>query len=85
MDKKPEDRDTEIPEISLQEVPDFIEELFTSGKVVNVVYGFNDDGEEFCIDHETGDVEITHEDGTVENIPGDDPRAKAILDRKGLG
>lgn len=79
MTKKNEIQNTDIPSVTVEEALDFIDELFTSGKVVDAVYGFNSDGDEFCIDLETGDIEITHEDGSFENIPGTDPRAQAFL------
>ena len=80
MTKKTEIRITEITHWNRNEVLDFFDELFTSENVISAVYGFTDDGKDFCIDLETGDVEITHLDGYIEKIPGTDPRAKTFLD-----
>ncbi|MGC2456902.1 MAG: hypothetical protein WA435_02775 [Gallionellaceae bacterium] len=73
---------TEITQENMEEVVDQMLELFASGKAVQAVYGFSDNGDDFCIDMETGDVEIKHSDGTVEKIPGTDPRAKTFLDEE---
>lgn len=83
MAKKIEIKVTKVTRKNKQVVLDFFEELFTSGKVIDAVYGFTNDGKDYCIELETGDIEITHLDGHIEKISGTDPRAKTFLEREG--
>ncbi len=47
--------------------------------------GHNADRKDVLIDLDTGDVEITYPDGSVEKIAGTDPRAKEYWDFFGNG
>ncbi len=73
---------TEITQEDMEEVIDQMMGLFASGKAVQAVYGFSDNGDDFYIDMETRDVEIKRSNGIVEKIPGTDPRAKTFLDEE---
>ena len=81
MVKKADVQVTEVTHENIREVLDFFEELFASGNVVESVFGYSDDGVDICIDIETGDVEVTHSDGSVEKISSTDPRVKTYWDR----